>query len=472
MINKMFKEGRVFVVAMFVFLGLFPLILFKMLAFPKASEELMEGVHRNLEGFLNKQKDMLVILWDERKSHARAISDTIQSEFLIRGDEDFVSLASGRNEHEYLRLKTQLECSKADYGYKGIFICDAAGTIHLTTESEKSLIGVNIMKEKSFRNVHETLYDGKTYISDVIHYSVNTAADGGKAEDSPSLFISYPIKGGNHDVIGAVLLWMDASMLNNGMKNVAWGKTGEAYLVNKDGIMITQSRFSDQIKNTDDICRTCHKVADPTTTILTKGVKRCITGKTTGYDLKGYRDYDGLKVVGAWTWLKDLNMGLIVEMDTDEALGVVDNINSLMRPLMVAMIIPAFVLAMLICRKLSTGYVLKGMPLPMKTSLGVTSIIMVGFVIAIMDGYKLRKEQGYLREQKYKVQNPLSVFGSIVTQRDEDFIKDNISKFKGVLPTFKSENTFPGTEESEIIKSDDNQTPEKSESITNWEVKP
>ncbi|KAB2832015.1 MAG: hypothetical protein F9K48_11270 [Candidatus Brocadia sp.] len=159
-------------------------------------------------------------------------------------------------------------------------------------------------------------------------------------------------------------------------------------------------------------------------------------------------------------------------MDTDEALGVVDNINSLMRPLMVAMIIPAFVLAMLICRKLSTGYVLKGMPLPMKTSLGVTSIIMVGFVIAIMDGYKLRKEQGYLREQKYKVQNPLSVFGSIVTQRDEDFIKDNISKFKGVLPTFKSENTFPGTEESEIIKSDDNQTPEKSESITNWEVKP
>lgn len=469
---RMFKEGRVFIVAMFVFLGLFPLVLFKMLAFPKASEELMQGVQRNLEGFLNKQKDMLTILWDERKSHARAISDTIQSEFLIRGDEDFASLASGRNEHEYLRLKTQLECSKADYGYKGIFICDAAGTIQLTTENEKPLIGVNIMKEKPFRNVQETLYDGKTYISDVIHYSVTTVADGGKADDSPSLFISYPIKGEDHDVIGAVLLWMDASMLNNGMRNVAWGKTGEAYLVNKDGIMLTQSRFSGQIKNTDDICKTCHKVADPTTTLLTKGVKRCITGKTTGYDLKGYRDYDGLRVVGAWTWLKDLNMGLIVEIDADEALGVVDNINSLIRPLMVAMIIPAFILAMLICRKLSTGFVLKDMTLPTKTALGVTGIIMVGFIIAIIDGYELRKERGYLREQKYKVQNPLGVFGSLVTQRDEDFIRDHISKLKGGLPTSKSENTSLGSKESEVITSDDNQTPEKSESVKTWEIKP
>lgn len=469
---RMFKEGRVFIVAMFVFLGLFPLVLFKMLAFPKASEELMQGVQRNLEGFLNKQKDMLTILWDERKSHARAISDTIQSEFLIRGDEDFASLASGRNEHEYLRLKTQLECSKADYGYKGIFICDAAGTIQLTTENEKSLIGVNIMKEKPFRNVQETLYDGKTYISDVIHYPVATVAEGGKADDSPSLFISYPIKGEDHDVIGAVLLWMDASMLNNGMRNVAWGKTGEAYLVNKDGIMLTQSRFSGQIKNTDDICKTCHKVADPTTTLLTKGVKRCITGKTTGYDLKGYRDYDGLRVVGAWTWLKDLNMGLIVEIDADEALGVVDNINSLIRPLMVAMIIPAFILAMLICRKLSTGFVLKDMTLPTKTALGVTGIIMVGFIIAIIDGYELRKERGYLREQKYKVQNPLGVFGSLVTQRDEDFIRDHISKLKGGLPTSKSENTSLGSKESEVITSDDNQTPEKSESVKTWEIKP
>ena len=85
--KKMFKERIVFVIATFVFFGLFPLILFKMLAFPKANAELKQEVQRNLEGIVTKQKDMLtLLLWDERKSHARTISDTIQSALFIHGE--------------------------------------------------------------------------------------------------------------------------------------------------------------------------------------------------------------------------------------------------------------------------------------------------------------------------------------------------------------------------------------------------
>lgn len=470
MVKRIFKERIVVVIIAFVLFGLFPLILFRLIAFPKASSELKQGVQRNLWGIVNKQKDLLTLLWEERKSHARAVSDTIQSELLIHGDEDFLSLVNGKNEHEYLRLKTQMECMKADYGYKGIFICDAAGTIRVTTDSEKSMVAMNILKEKLFRNVHETLYDGKTYTSDVIHYSINDAHEG-DADDSPSLFMSYPVKGENHDVIGAVLLWMDTSLLNNAMSNVLLGKTGEAYLVNKDGVMVTQSRFSDHIKNNGDTCRTCHKVVDPDTNMLTKGVKRCVTEKRSGYDLEGYRDYDGLKVVGAWSWLKDLNMGLIVEIDADEALGTVKNINSMVKSLMLVVIIPAFVMAVLLYRKLNTGYMIKNLSLPKKALLGVTSIIVVGFVIAILDGYELRKERGYLREQKYKVHNPLNVLGSIVTQRDEDFIKSNIFKFKEELPVLKSENMMnKGGKDREIVKSDTRQSSEKT--VATWELKP
>ncbi|MBU6391622.1 MAG: cache domain-containing protein [Planctomycetota bacterium] len=468
---KMFKERIVFVIATFVFFGLFPLILFKMLAFPKASAELKQGVQRNLEGIVNKQKDILMLLCDERRSHARAVSDAIQSALFIQSNDDFVSLINGKDGHEYLRLKTQLECTKADYGYKGIFVCDGAGAVQITTEDEKSLIGMNIMKEKPFRNIQETLYDGKTYISNVVNFSLEGNALEENEKGLPSMFMSYPVKGQNHDVVGAVVLWMDTSVLNKAMKSVALGKTGESYLVNKDGDMLTESKFSDHVKNTSGAYRSYFKVVDPDTQMITKGVERCITEKISGYDLEGYRDYDGLKVVGAWTWLKDLNMGLIVEIDADEASGVVDNINSLIIPLMVVMIIPAFILAVLIYRKLSTGYVLKDMSLPKKATLGVTSIIMVGFVIAILDGYELRKERGYLREQKYKVHNPLNVFGSVVTQRDEDFIKSNISKFKEKLPVLKSENTMNGgSEKKEIIKSDAKYSLEKT--VATWELKP
>ena len=170
---RVFKERIVIVIIAFILFGLFPLVLFRMLAFPRASAELKQGVQKNLEGIVNKQKDVLTMLWDDRKSHARAISDTIQSELIIHGDEDFVGLMNVKNEHEYLRLKTQLECTKADYRYKGIFICDGAGVVQAATENEKYLLGMNIMKEKTFSNVQMTLNNGKTYISDVVHVSLN-----------------------------------------------------------------------------------------------------------------------------------------------------------------------------------------------------------------------------------------------------------------------------------------------------------
>lgn len=464
------KKRIVVVIVTFLLFGLLPLILFRILAFPKASAELKQGIKNNLEGILNKQKDMLTLLRHERESHARAISDAILSTLLIHGDDNFANLINGKNEHEYLRLKTQLECTKTDYGYRGIFICDGAGIIHVTTETEISMVGTNILKEKAFRNIQETLYDGKTYFSDVIHFSHSGGIQDGKEKDVPSLFLSYPIKGENRDVTGAVVLWTDTSMLNQAMKNVVLGKTGEAYLVNKEGIMITQSRFSEHIKNTGDTCKTCHVVADPDNQMITKGVKRCITEKAIGYDLEGYRDYDGLKVVGAWSWLKDFNMGLIVEIDADEALSALDNISSMIKSLMIAMIIPAFAMAILTYRKLSSGYMLKNLSVPHKALLGVTTIVTIGFIIAVLDGYELRKERGYLREQKYKVHNPLNTLGSLVTQRDEDFIKSKISKFKKELPVLKSENTiYQGNKEKAVVESNAKQSPEKS--VMTWELK-
>ncbi len=467
---RVLKERIVIVIIGFILFGLFPLVLFRMLAFPRASAELKQGVQRNLEGIVNKQKDILSLLWDERKSHARAISDTIQSELIIQSDEDFESLVHVKNEHGYLRLKTQLECTKADYGYKGIFICDGAGVVQAVTENEKSLLGMNISKEKFSINFQETLRDGKTYISDIAHFSLNDANNENE-NDLPSLFMSYPIRGNNRDVIGAVVLWMDTSVLTKAMRSVALGKTGETYLVNKDGVMITKPRFAEHTKNAGDTCKTCHKVADPDTNLLTKGVTRCIVAKTSGYDLEGYRDYSGLKVVGAWSWLRDLNMGLIVEIDADEALGAVNNINSMVKSLMLVIIIPAFVMALMMYRKLNTGYIIKGLSLPKKALLGMTTVMVVGFVLAITDGYELSKERGYLREQRYKVHNPLNVIGSIVTKRDEDFIKSNIFKFKEEFRIFKSENTIrSGNEEKGAAKDGIKQSGEKT--IVTWELKP
>jgi hypothetical protein len=40
-----------------------------------------------------------------------------------------------------------------------------------------------------------------------------------------------------------------------------------------------------------------------------------------GADAKGYRDYRGVVVMGAWRWDDTLGLGIITEIDVDEVLS-------------------------------------------------------------------------------------------------------------------------------------------------------
>ncbi|MDR4504837.1 MAG: cache domain-containing protein [Candidatus Scalindua sp.] len=499
--KRLFKESIVIITITLIFFSLLPLMLFRIVAFPNAKDELKQHVKTNLNEALLKQKSSLTLFLEERKSHARSISDAIQSTELIYGYKDFVSIIDEGNEQEYLRLKAQMECAKTDYGYKGIFVCDAAGKIHLATLSEKSLTGMDIMKENTFKLegmnivrhnpfqvVKKTLHDGKPHISGITHFSVDKILHNKipvepyrpwksmqhtpdilpdeEQDEEPSLFISYPIKGPDHQVTGAVLLWMEMSMLDDVMKNFVLGKTGETYLVNEDGTMITESKFSSHhLKDANDACKTCHRVQDPYTNMLTRGVAACVTEKATGHNLEGYHDYGGIKVVGAWSWLKDLDMGLMVEIDADEAFVTVNNINTMIKSLMLMIIIPAIVIASLVHRKMSVGYMIKNMALPKKTLIGAAVIVTVGFLTAIMDGYQLNKERGYGREQQYKISNPFSVFGEIGAinfRKRESFIEDNIQEFKREYRNLRFENILPPEDgEEEIIKEENSRRKKK-----------
>ena len=120
---------------------------------------------------------------------------------------------------------------------------------------------------------------------------------------------------------------------------VQLGMSGETYVFSEDGLMLSESRFNEQLREVGLIPDTPDATSarviylrDPggdltagylpdeplATKPLTEMARRCTAGGD-GDDMEGYRDYRGVKVVGAWRWLEDLEIGVATELNVDEA---------------------------------------------------------------------------------------------------------------------------------------------------------
>lgn len=140
------------------------------------------------------------------------------------------------------------------------------------------------------------------------------------------------------------------------MLSLHLGKTGETYLVNKDGYMITESRFAAHLKEMGLVKKRCAlelKLVNPETGELTSGVQQCIAGNS-GFDAKGYKDYSGLTVLGVWRWLPEFNWGVIAEIDRDEGYGAAYNLNYIVSSVLLVIAFPIVIVAYIIGRKTST----------------------------------------------------------------------------------------------------------------------
>ncbi|MGI9431386.1 MAG: serine/threonine protein kinase [Myxococcota bacterium] len=117
------------------------------------------------------------------------------------------------------------------------------------------------------------------------------------------------------------------------------GETGETYAFDGDGLMLSRSRFEGQLREIgllpeDPDIHTPLRVSvrDPGGNLLeghtndepsrsrplTRMAAHAVEGRS-GFDIDGYADYRGVPVVGAWTWLPEMELGVGTEIDFAEA---------------------------------------------------------------------------------------------------------------------------------------------------------
>ncbi|EMR13180.1 multi-sensor hybrid histidine kinase [Methylophaga lonarensis MPL] len=107
------------------------------------------------------------------------------------------------------------------------------------------------------------------------------------------------------------------------------GKTGHTYAINSDGLLLTASKYDQQLRNSGLLNpRQPHAalnlvVNDPkwadtdAQNALTEMAVSLSQGQS-GINLQGYRDYRGVDVIGAWRWDNSLGMGVVTETEAAE----------------------------------------------------------------------------------------------------------------------------------------------------------
>lgn len=138
-------------------------------------------------------------------------------------------------------------------------------------------------------------------------------------------------------VRGALALIIDPDSEFTRILSVARsGDSGETYAFDQTGLLISRSRFDDQLKklglldatNTSSALNV--RLRDPggdltkgfATTNAAEGLTLCVSNALAGedgLDLTSSRDYRGVPVVSAWRWLPQLGIGVVTQIDAAEA---------------------------------------------------------------------------------------------------------------------------------------------------------
>ena len=173
----------------------------------------------------------------------------------------------------------------------------------------------------------------------------------GYQANQPLMFVGTPVRDPEGKIIAAFGFGIDPHSEFTAILQVAqMGDSGETYAFDADAVLVSESRFEDQLRATgllpDDPSVSSIlniQVRDPGGNMtegfvpnlplqarpLTRMAAAAVTGSD-GVDVDGYRDYRGVPVVGAWTWIPELDIGVTTEVDVGQAYGNLTGVQHLL----------------------------------------------------------------------------------------------------------------------------------------------
>ena len=169
----------------------------------------------------------------------------------------------------------------------------------------------------------ERMWSGQATLTKMQHSDTKIIDQHGNNIVNPTtLFAGAPIRNSNNDIIALLTLSINPyDELFPLLEKEHLGETGETYAFDKNGIILSHSRFERKPKKvlpleTDPIKHL--ESSQAVNPILTEMANNANNIKP-GQNIEGYQNYRGIGVVGAWRWFPEVDMGIATEQDLTDA---------------------------------------------------------------------------------------------------------------------------------------------------------
>jgi serine/threonine protein kinase len=310
------------------------------------------GLQSQLETLLSVERQMLETWLKIQESNAESLANdqqvrTVANEILaahqppIEGDspppgETPRAPATRLSLPAQSRLAQELAPGMSSHQFVSYFLADKQQRILASSNVE--LLNQIVPQHETF--LTKTLEGQTTVCPPYSSAGIVKDEQGRLRTGVPTMYVCAPIRDANFQVVAALALRIrPENEFTRILQLGRFGQSGETYAIKKDGLMVSSSRFDEDLillgllPDREDARSILNiLVRDPGGNVaegyrpqvrrselpLTKAAAAAVAGNP-GVDLAGYRDYRGVPVVGAWQWLPKYDLGLITEIDHAEA---------------------------------------------------------------------------------------------------------------------------------------------------------
>jgi len=305
------------------------------LAYHLLESRLLDQAIADQRSTANQRASLISAYLDDQSNHLIDISQSQEAAISLRtlGDAYVNGVTSAAYAEQDKLNNPRFEAFIDRWHFYDLFLINNRGDVVFSVAHERDFatnLNTGPWRESALANVfRESLQSLSPHQSEVKYYTPSL---------QPAAFMAVPVVH-DHQLWGVIAIQLDMDAFYDVARNLeGLGQSGEIVLGTRsiDGVMVTAPLRGDPDAAFNRIIRE------------DSGLGRPILDATRGESGQGaFKDWRGIDVIAAWTFIPGLNWGIVAKIDRSEAMaGLLDIRNGLIAGLLAITLLSLFVVAL------------------------------------------------------------------------------------------------------------------------------